>query len=55
MIALALAALAVAVAANVALVPLVADRLSAKSSAPVTVDGLLASNENYAAVANIAA
>jgi len=55
MIALALAALVVAVAANVTLVPFVADRLSAKSSAPVTAGGLLASNENYAAVAKIAA
>jgi hypothetical protein len=56
MIALAVTALAAAVAANVALVPFVADRLSAKSSAPVAAGStLLASNENYAAVAKIAA
>jgi hypothetical protein len=55
MIALALTALVAAVAANIALVPFVADRLSPKSSAPVTTGGLLASNENYAAVAKIAA
>jgi len=56
MIALAVAALVAAVAANVALVPFVADRLSPKSSAPAAASStLLASNENYAAVAKIAA
>ena len=55
-IAPALTALVAAVAASVALVPFVADRLSPKSSAPVMSGaGLLASNENYAAVAKIAA
>lgn len=56
MIALALTALVAAVAANVALVPFVAERLSPKSSAlSAAGSGLLASNENYAAVAKIAA
>jgi len=58
MIALALTALVAAVAANVALVPFVADRMSPKSSAPVSAGGLLASNENIEniqAVAKIAA
>ncbi|WP_331291738.1 MULTISPECIES: hypothetical protein [Methylobacterium] len=56
MIALALAALLVAVAANIALVPFVADRLSPKNTAPAAAGStLLASNENYAAVAKIAA
>jgi hypothetical protein len=56
MIALAVTALVAAVAANVALVPFVADRLSPKSTAPAAVGStLLASNENYAAVAKIAA
>lgn len=57
MIAPALAALLVAVAANIALVPFVADRLSPKNTAAPAAAGstLLASNENYAAVAKIAA
>ena len=56
MIALALTALVAAAAANVALVSFVAERLSPKNSAPVAGRaGLLASNENYAAVAQIAA
>ena len=56
MTALLLSALVTAVAANVALVPFVADRMSQKSGAPVgTGTGLLASNENIAAVAKIAA
>lgn len=55
MIALALVAFVAAVAANVALVPFVAGRLSPKSDAPLSACGLLASNENYAAVAKIAA
>lgn len=56
MIALAVTALAAAVAANVALVPFVADRLSLKSSAPAAAGStLLASNENYAGVTKIAA
>ena len=56
MIALALSALVAAVAANVVLVPFVADRLSPKSSAPVAAGGgFVASNENLVAVAKIAA
>ncbi len=56
MIALAVTALAAAVAANVALVPFMADRMSRKSSTPVVVGGgLLASNENVVALAKIAA
>jgi hypothetical protein len=56
MIALALTALVAAATANVALVSFVAERLSPKNSAPVAGRaGLLASNENYAAVAQIAA
>lgn len=55
MIALLLSALVAAVAANVALVPLVADRLSPKSNAPVVASGLLASNENFQAVTKMAA
>jgi hypothetical protein len=56
MIALAVTTLVAAVAANVALVPFMADRLSPKSSAPAAAGStLLASNENYAAVAKIAA
>ena len=56
MIALAVTALVAAVAANVALVPFVADRLSPKSSARAAAGStLLASNENYAAVAKLAA
>ena len=51
-------ALIAAFAANVALVPFVAGRLSSKNSAPVPAGGLLASNENIEniqAVAKIAA
>ena len=55
MIALALTALVAAVAANVALVTFVADRMSPKSSTPVAAGGLLASNENLLAVTKIAA
>lgn len=55
MIALALAALVAAVAANVALVPFVAARLSPTSGAPVSTGVLLAGNENYAAAAKLAA
>jgi hypothetical protein len=56
MIALAVTALVAAVAANVALVPFLADCLSPKSSAPAAAgSALLASNENFAAVAKIAA
>ncbi|MHC2109225.1 hypothetical protein [Methylobacterium sp. CM6246] len=55
MTALLLSALVAAVAANVALVPFAADRLSSKSSTPVEARGLLASNENRLAVTKIAA
>jgi hypothetical protein len=55
MTALLLSALVAAVAANVALVPFVADRLSPKSNAPVTGAGVLVSNQNLQAVAKIAA
>jgi hypothetical protein len=56
MIALALTALFAAVAANAALVPFVADRLSPKSSAPVSAGiGLVAGNENLPAVTKLAA
>lgn len=55
MTALLLSALAAAVAANVALVPFVADRLSPKSSAAVNGAGVLVSNENLRAVSKIAA
>jgi hypothetical protein len=55
MTALLLSALVAAVAANVALVPFVADRLSPNNSAPVGGAGLLVSNENLPAVAKIAA
>ncbi len=55
MTALLLSALVAAVAANVALVPFVADRLSPKSSAPVSGAGLLVGNENIRAVSKIAA
>jgi hypothetical protein len=55
MIALLLSALVAAVATNVALVPFVASRLSPKSSVPVAGVGLVASNENFEAVAKIAA
>ncbi|MGH1570982.1 hypothetical protein ACRAWG_10225 [Methylobacterium sp. P31] len=55
MTALLLSALVAAVAANVALVPFVADRLSPKSSAPVVNGSLLVSNENFQAVTKMAA
>jgi uncharacterized paraquat-inducible protein A len=55
MIALAVTALVAAVAANVALVPFVADRLSPKNTAPVDGVGVLVSNQNIQAVAKIAA
>jgi hypothetical protein len=55
MTALLLSALVAAVAANVALVPFVADRLSPKSSASVAGAGLLVGNENLQAVSKIAA
>lgn len=55
MTALLLSALVAAVAANVGLVPFVADRLSPKSSAAVADRGLLVSNENLEAVAKMAA
>jgi len=55
MTALLLSALVAAVATNVALVPFVADRLSPKSTAPVTGAGVLVSNENLQVVAKIAA
>jgi hypothetical protein len=55
MTALLLSALVATVAANVALVPFVADRMSPKSSAPVSGAGLLDSNENLQAVSKIAA
>jgi small ligand-binding sensory domain FIST len=55
MTALLLSALVAAVAANVALVPFVADRLSPKSSVTVADRGLLVSNENLEAVAKMAA
>lgn len=55
MTALLLSALVAAVAANVALVPFVADRMSPKSTAPKTGTGVLVSNENLQAVAKIAA
>jgi hypothetical protein len=48
-------ALVAAVAANVALLPFVADRLSSKSSAPMAGAGLVASNENVRAVTKLAA
>lgn len=50
-----LSALVAAVAANVALVPFVADRLSHKSSAPLADVGLVAGNENIPAVTKLAA
>jgi hypothetical protein len=50
-----LSALVSAVAANVALVPFVADRLSPKNTAPVDGVGVLVSNQNIQAVAKIAA
>ncbi len=55
MTALLLSALVAAVAANVALVPFVADRLSLKSNAPMMGGGILASNENLQAVTKMAA
>lgn len=55
MTALFLSALVAAVAANVALVPFVADRLSPKSGTPAAAAGLLVSNENLGAVTKIAA
>ncbi|MGH1587861.1 hypothetical protein ACRBEV_05270 [Methylobacterium phyllosphaerae] len=55
MTALLLSALVAAVAANVALVPFVADRLSPRSNAPAGGAGLLVGNENLQAVAKIAA
>jgi small ligand-binding sensory domain FIST len=55
MTALLLSALVAAVAANVALVPFVADRLSPKSSTAVVNGGLLASNENFQAITKMAA
>ena len=55
MTALLLTALVAAVAANAALVPFVADRLSPKSSTSVAAGGLRASNENLLAVSKIAA
>ena len=55
MTALLLSALVAAVAANIALVPFFADRLSPKSSASVTGAGVRVSNENLQAVAKIAA
>ncbi|MHB2209682.1 hypothetical protein [Methylobacterium sp. CM6257] len=55
MTALLVSALVAAVAANVALVPFVADRLSPESSAPVAGGALLVSNENLQAVTKMAA
>ncbi|MGH1572835.1 hypothetical protein ACRAWG_21850 [Methylobacterium sp. P31] len=55
MTALLVSALVVAAAANVALVPFVANRLSPKSVAPVAGAGLVASNENVQAVTKLAA
>lgn len=55
MTALLLSALVAAVAANVALVPFVADRLSNTSSAPIADVGLVAGNENIPAVSKLAA
>lgn len=55
MTALIISTLVAAVAANVALVPFVADRLDPKSSAPADGAGLLVSNENLQAVSKIAA
>ncbi|MGH1572808.1 hypothetical protein ACRAWG_21715 [Methylobacterium sp. P31] len=55
MTALLVSALVAAVAANVALVPFVADRLSPKSNAPVAGAALLVGNENLRAVSKIAA
>lgn len=55
MTALLLTALVVAVAANVALVPFVADRLSPKNSALVSGGSLLASNENRQVMRKMAA
>lgn len=55
MTALLLSALAAAVAANVALVPFVADRMSPKSSASLADVGLIAGNENFPAVTKLAA
>ncbi|MHB2208053.1 hypothetical protein [Methylobacterium sp. CM6257] len=55
MTALLVSALIAAVAANVALVPFVADCLSSKDSASVPGAGLRVSNENLRAASKIAA
>jgi hypothetical protein len=55
MTALLVSALVAAVAANVALVPFVADRLGAQSNGPVATGALKASNENLQAVTKLAA
>ncbi len=55
MIALLVFSLAVAVSANVALVPFMAERLSPQSNGSVATGALVASNQNLQAVTKLAA